>query len=67
MSEQDYKRTYGDDDDAAKLYREPEKEKCAYCLEDFDESDLTLLKSSNKKACDHCIKELNEYIIDTET
>lgn len=56
MTEQDYKRIYGDSDDAAKLFRKEDPVKCKVCREIADnESDI----------CEHCLKQ-QDYINDFE-
>lgn len=56
MTEQEYKRSYKDDDDAAKLFREEESIKCKIC-HDIINNELDI--------CGYCLKQ-QEYINDFE-
>lgn len=57
MTEPEYKRTFGNTDDAAKFYREPEQIRCLSCRELFEEQQL------KNGLCDFCDRQV---IIDNE-
>lgn len=55
MTEQEYKRSYKDDDDAAKLFREDEPIRCKLCGE-------RIIKELEPRICEYCFKD--QYFIE---